>query len=110
MRAVSSLPFSETFSNYDAGALAGKRQRRRAADAVRRTGHKGDLAGEASLSVGIHLSALLLFHAVRVQQRLDRATLVHGSVALSYLIQRQSQIENLAGIYRSITNHLDQLR
>src|SRR5438309_2033556 len=44
-------------SHYHARALAGKRQRRRAADAVRCTGHERDLSCEVSFSVCIHLSA-----------------------------------------------------
>src|SRR5437868_10296958 len=34
--------------------------------------------------------------SIRAQQCLDRATLVHGTVAFCHLVQRQTQIENLA--------------
>jgi hypothetical protein len=39
---------------------------------------------------------------LRLQQRLDRATLVHRAVALGDLRQRQHQVEHLAWIDRSI--------
>lgn len=63
--AVSSLPFSENISHYHARALAGKRHGGRAIDAVRRTGSKGDLAGEASFSVRINLLLLSLCRSIR---------------------------------------------
>src|SRR5438552_19092177 len=53
-------------SNYYARALAGKCQRRRAADAVRCAGHERDLSCEISFSVHIHLSAPLRSFQPRV--------------------------------------------
>src|SRR5207248_10537632 len=51
-----------------------------------------------------------LCRSIGAEKRLDRAAFVHCTVALRHLIQRQSQIENLAWIYSSITDHIDQLR
>ena len=44
------------------------------------------------------------------QQGLDGAALVHRAIALRHLIQRQSQIENLAGVDLSVQYKLDQFR
>src|SRR5215470_2315912 len=52
----------------------------------------------------------LLDVALGLQKRLDRATLVHGAVTFRHLCQRQRQIEDLAGIDRSILDEIDQLR
>src|SRR5215212_7638056 len=41
----------------------------------------------------IHSSSVL-----RAKQRLDRAALVHRAVTLSHLLQRQGQVEDLAGV------------
>src|SRR5947209_16011724 len=51
-----------------------------------------------------------LLRSVRVQQRLDCAALVHRPVPLCHLGERQSQVENLAGIDGPVADHLDQLR
>src|SRR4051812_7564691 len=53
---------------------------------------------------------LLLLRSVRMQKRLDGATLVHCPVAFSHLIERQSQIENLAGIDLAVQHQIDQFR
>src|SRR5947199_6715193 len=47
---------------------------------------------------------------LRPQQCFYSAAFVHGLVALSYLIERQSQIENLAGVNLSDEHQLDQFR
>src|SRR5215213_1098934 len=52
----------------------------------------------------IHSSSVL-----RAQQRLDRAALVHRAVALSHLLQRQAQVENLAGVDLPVPDQLDKL-
>src|SRR5579862_6485096 len=45
-----------------------------------------------------------------LQQRFDGAALVHSAVAFRDLIERQSQIENLARVNLSIQHQLDQFR
>src|SRR6516162_9958101 len=47
--------------------------------------------------------------SLRPQERLDRAALIHGAIALGNLIQRQHQVEDLAGIDRSIQDKINQL-
>src|SRR5574337_994143 len=46
---------------------------------------------------------------LRAQQRLDRAALVHGAIALRHLVERQSQIEDLAGVDLSVPDQINQL-
>lgn len=48
-------------------------------------------------------------HSLRAQQCLDRAALVHRTVALRYLLQWQRQIEDLARIDRPAPDQVDQL-
>src|SRR5829696_7955975 len=47
--------------------------------------------------------------SLRAQQRLDRAALVHRAVALRHLLQRQGQVEDLAGVDLPVPDQLDQL-
>src|SRR5205823_7158562 len=56
------------------------------------------------------LSGHSLLLSIRAQERLDGAALVHRTIALCHLIQRQSQIENLAGVDLSVQYKLDQFR
>src|ERR1041385_1235400 len=58
----------------------------------------------------ISICRLPLLRAVRMQKCLDGATLIHGPVAFSHLIERQSQIENLAGIDLAVQHQIDQFR
>src|SRR6516162_10837832 len=51
----------------------------------------------------------LLDVALGLQKRLDRAALVHGAVTFRHLIERQRQIEDLAGVDRSVLDEIDQL-
>jgi hypothetical protein len=44
------------------------------------------------------------------QQRLDCAALVHGALALGDLLERQGQVEDLAGVDLTVSDELDQLR
>src|SRR5215218_6396382 len=44
------------------------------------------------------------------QERLDRLTLVHRAVAFGYSIERQRQVEHLAGVDRPVEDESDQLR
>src|ERR1041385_447937 len=46
--------------------------------------------------------------SLRPQQRLDRAALVHRAVALRHLVERQGQIENLAGGDLPVPHQVDQ--
>src|SRR6185437_9066969 len=43
------------------------------------------------------------------QQRLDRATLVHGAVSLRHLVQGKCQVEDLARFDLPVPNLLDQV-
>src|SRR5207244_5185013 len=43
------------------------------------------------------------------QQRLDRATLIHRAVTLRDLLERQRQVEDLAGIDLALPHEVDQL-
>src|SRR5947208_4192312 len=43
------------------------------------------------------------------QQRLDRATLIHHAVTLRHLLERQRQVEDLAGIDLTLPHEVDQL-
>src|SRR4051794_40908287 len=43
------------------------------------------------------------------QQRLDRAPLVHRAVALGGFVERQGEVEDLAGVDRAVADELDQL-
>src|SRR5829696_6968254 len=45
----------------------------------------------------------------RPQQRLDRAALVHRAVALRHLLERQVQVEDLAGVDLPVPDQLDKL-
>src|ERR671910_3237746 len=45
----------------------------------------------------------------RTQQRLDSAALVHRTVALRYLLERQGQVEDLAGVDLPVPDQVDQL-
>ena len=47
---------------------------------------------------------------LRLQQRLDRPTLVHRAVALGDLRQRQYQVEHLSRIDGPVEDEIDQLR
>jgi hypothetical protein len=47
--------------------------------------------------------------APRAQQRLDRAALVHGTVALRHLVERQREVEHLAGVDLPVAHEPDQL-
>src|SRR6185369_10660798 len=58
----------------------------------------------------ISIYRLLLLRSVRMQKRLDGASLVHGPIAFSHLIEGQSQIENLAGIDLAVQHQIDQFR
>ncbi len=44
-----------------------------------------------------------------MQQRLDRATLVHCAVTLGDLIERQCQVKYLSRVYLTIAYELDEL-
>src|ERR1022692_3567659 len=48
--------------------------------------------------------------ALRTQQRLDRASLVHCTIALRHLVQRQRQIEYFARVDLFVPHEVDQLR
>ena len=45
--------------------------------------------------------------ALRAQQRLDRAALVHCAVALRHMIERQRQAEDLLGINLRLPDQID---
>src|SRR4051812_47081887 len=45
----------------------------------------------------------------RAKQRLDRASLVHRSIALRHLLQRQHQVEYLSGVDLAVQDQFDQL-
>jgi hypothetical protein len=45
----------------------------------------------------------------RIKQRLDRAPLVHRTVSLCHLIERQSQVKNPAGVDLPVPHQLNQL-
>ncbi len=45
-----------------------------------------------------------------MKEGLDSAALVHRAVALRYLIQRESKIEDLAGMDLFRPNQIDELR
>src|SRR5829696_4248506 len=47
--------------------------------------------------------------SLRAQQRLDCAALVHRAVALRYLLQRQGQVEDLAGVDLPVPDQVDKL-
>src|SRR5437764_827437 len=48
--------------------------------------------------------------ALRAQQRLDRAALVHCPVTFCDLSERQRQVEDLSGFDLSVQHQVDQLR
>jgi hypothetical protein len=48
--------------------------------------------------------------ALRTQQGLDRAALVHCAIALRHLVKGQGQVEDLAGIDLPVPHHVDKLR
>jgi hypothetical protein len=62
--------------------------------------------------VVLFMSNLRIFQVrqSRVQQRLDRPSLVHRAVALGDLRERQHQVEHLSWIDRSVEDEIDQLR
>src|SRR5688572_22763072 len=62
--------------------------------------------------VFLFMSNLRIFQVrqLRLQQRLDRPTLVHRAVALGDLRQRQHQVEHLSWIDRSVEDEINQLR
>src|SRR5439155_17205081 len=43
------------------------------------------------------------------QQRLDRPSLIHGSIPLRDLVERQGEVEDLAGVYLAVPDEVDQL-
>src|SRR3954466_830856 len=45
-----------------------------------------------------------------LQERLDRAALVHRGVAVRYLVERQHEVEDFAGIDRALQNEVDEGR
>src|SRR5659263_488945 len=51
-----------------------------------------------------HLWVLL---DLRAQQRLNRAALVHRAVALRHLVERQGQVEHLAGVDLPLPHQVD---
>src|SRR5439155_2844316 len=62
-------------------------------------------------SCGVHPSTMCSSRiSSRLQQCFYGAAFIHRSVALSYLSERQGQIENLAGVDFPVQNQLDQLR
>src|SRR5438128_3723536 len=104
--------------DHHAGTLASERQRRCTADAARGPGHERDLSCEVCSSVRIHSSApaglfrnlwVVKWVASWTQQRLDRATLIHRAVTLRDLLERQRQVEDLAGIDLALPHEVDQL-
>ena len=46
---------------------------------------------------------------LRSQQCLDRAPLVHGAIALRYLVEGQCEIENFAGIDHALQDEVDEV-
>ena len=56
------------------------------------------------------ISLFLAPNLLRTQQRLDCTAFVHSAVAFCYLIQRQAQIEDLAGVDLFVQHELDQFR
>src|SRR5256885_17196650 len=47
--------------------------------------------------------------SLRPQERLDRAALIHRAVTLGDLLERQGEIEDLAGVDLAVAHQVDQL-
>src|SRR5206468_6900173 len=54
-------------------------------------------------------TVLCLRTSLNPQERFDRAALIHGAIALGDLIQRQHQVEDLAGVECSFQDEINQL-
>src|SRR5256885_838755 len=60
-------------------------------------------------SFEVHSGGSCYLQGLWAQQRLDRAALVHGAVALRHLVERQSQVKDPAGVDFLVPYQIDQL-
>jgi hypothetical protein len=48
-------------------------------------------------------------NALRLQQRLDRAALIHRAISFGHLVERQGQVEDLAGVDLPLPYKIDRV-
>src|SRR5204863_3029599 len=81
--------------------------------------HSGDLQESAdalrarrfAIDPGSHplVASSMRSMSLRPQERLDRAALIHRAVTLGDLVERQGEIEDLAGVDLAVAHQVDQL-